>query len=229
MSTSSTVRRPDRVTAAIVALAILLGGMPLTLGIAVHSSETMFTLDICHPVQSFSYSPVAVVAILPALRPSRRSCLNAGGLPSGQRRCACVPPTLPTRHPPKRALPRRAKSDIHVTDAASRAAARRWHCPLPRLSRRRSCARGRGEDHEKRMRSLDDIGYCHTRQYLCTWSSRRLHLSGADHYSRPDTSERAGYPRTILGQKQRCKYLQYRFLDKRKFSTWTTIMCRDSA
>ena len=64
MSTSSTVRRPDRVTAAIVALAILLGGMPLTLGIAVHSSETMFTLDICHPVQSFSYSAVAVVAIL---------------------------------------------------------------------------------------------------------------------------------------------------------------------
>ena len=67
MSTSSTLRRPDRVTAAIVAFAILLGGMPLTLGIAVHSSETMFTLDICHPVQSFSYSPVAVVAILPGV------------------------------------------------------------------------------------------------------------------------------------------------------------------
>jgi len=67
LSTSSSVRRPDRVTAVIVALALLLGGMQLTFGIAMHSSETMFTLDICHPVQSFGYSPVAVVAILPGL------------------------------------------------------------------------------------------------------------------------------------------------------------------
>ena len=44
---------------------MLLGGMPLTLGIVVHSSEAMFTLDICHPVQSFSHSAVAVVAIIP--------------------------------------------------------------------------------------------------------------------------------------------------------------------
>ena len=49
-----------------MALAVLLGGMPLTLGVVVHSSEAMFTLDICHPVQSFSHSPVAVVAIIPA-------------------------------------------------------------------------------------------------------------------------------------------------------------------
>jgi hypothetical protein len=27
----------------------------------------MFTLDICHPVQSFSHSPVAMVAIIPTL------------------------------------------------------------------------------------------------------------------------------------------------------------------
>jgi hypothetical protein len=49
----------------ILVLAVLLGGMPLTLGITVHSSEAMFTLDICHPVQSFSHSPVSVVAIIP--------------------------------------------------------------------------------------------------------------------------------------------------------------------
>jgi len=60
-------RRPGPAAVAIVAVALLLGGMPLTLGIVVHSPEAMFTLDICHPVQSFSYSPVAVVAILPGV------------------------------------------------------------------------------------------------------------------------------------------------------------------
>ena len=60
------MRRPDRATAAIVALVLLLGGMPLTLGIVVqHSSEATFTLDICHPVQSFSHSPTLVMAIIP--------------------------------------------------------------------------------------------------------------------------------------------------------------------
>jgi hypothetical protein len=59
-------RRPGAATAAIVALAILFGGMPLTLGIVVvHSSEATFTLDICHPVQSFSPSPVTMAAIFP--------------------------------------------------------------------------------------------------------------------------------------------------------------------
>jgi hypothetical protein len=48
-----------------VALAIMLGGMPLTLGMVVHSSETMFTLDICHPGQRFSHSPAAVAASFP--------------------------------------------------------------------------------------------------------------------------------------------------------------------
>ena len=65
MKSATDSRRPGRATAALVAFAILLGGMPLTLGIVVHSSETMFTLDICHPVQSFSHSPVAVAAIFP--------------------------------------------------------------------------------------------------------------------------------------------------------------------
>jgi hypothetical protein len=58
-------RRPNRAAAAIVALAVLLGGMPLTLGVVVHSSQVTFTLDICHPAQSFSHSPVAVTAIIP--------------------------------------------------------------------------------------------------------------------------------------------------------------------
>jgi len=58
-------RRPNRAAAAIVALAVLLGGMPLTLGVVVHSSEVMFTLDICHPAQSFGHAPVAVMAIIP--------------------------------------------------------------------------------------------------------------------------------------------------------------------
>ena len=59
------LRRGGRAAAAIVALAVLLGGMPLTLGIVLHSPEAMFTLDICHPLQSFSHSPVPVVAIMP--------------------------------------------------------------------------------------------------------------------------------------------------------------------
>lgn len=65
MSRSAKVGRPHCATAAVVALAVLLGGMPLTLGIVVHSSEAMFTLDICHPVQSFSHSPVVAMAIIP--------------------------------------------------------------------------------------------------------------------------------------------------------------------
>ena len=101
------MRRPDRAAAAIVALAMLLGGMPLTLGVVVHSSETMFTLDICHPVQSFSHSPVAVVAIIPGVCGRRiSSCLNRGrySVPGTATLSARVPPTLPTRHLPKRAL-----------------------------------------------------------------------------------------------------------------------------
>ena len=65
MSPATSVRRPGRTAAAIVALAVLLGGMPLTLGVVVHSSEVLFTLDICHPVQSFSHSSVAMIALIP--------------------------------------------------------------------------------------------------------------------------------------------------------------------
>lgn len=65
MTPATSIRRPGPAAVAIVALAVLLGGMPLTLGVVVHSSEAMFTLDICHPVQSFSHSSVAVVSIIP--------------------------------------------------------------------------------------------------------------------------------------------------------------------
>jgi len=58
-------RRPDGLTAAIVALAVLLGGMPLTLGIIIHGSEATFTLDVCHPLQKLSNSPAPVVAPIP--------------------------------------------------------------------------------------------------------------------------------------------------------------------
>jgi hypothetical protein len=60
-----------------VALAILLGWMPLTFGIVVHSSEAMFTLDICHPVQSFSHSPAAA-AIFPDSPAAARSLPERG-------------------------------------------------------------------------------------------------------------------------------------------------------
>jgi hypothetical protein len=66
LTPAPSMRRPGRAAVAIVALAVLLGGTPLTLGVVVHSSEPMFTLDICHPVQSFSHSPVSVLAIMPA-------------------------------------------------------------------------------------------------------------------------------------------------------------------
>ena len=65
MRPATRLRCPHRASVVIVVLAVLLGGMPLTLGIVVHSSEATFTLDICHPVQSFSHSPVPVVAIIP--------------------------------------------------------------------------------------------------------------------------------------------------------------------
>jgi hypothetical protein len=65
LTPTASMRRPASAAVRIVALAVLLGGMPLTLGVVVHRSEAMFTLDICHPVQSFSHSSVAVVAIIP--------------------------------------------------------------------------------------------------------------------------------------------------------------------
>ncbi|MGH7914009.1 MAG: hypothetical protein ACREPW_05090 [Candidatus Binataceae bacterium] len=65
MKPTARLTHPDRATAAIVVLMVLLGGMPLTLGIVVHSTEAMLTLDICHPVQSFSHSPVPMMAIIP--------------------------------------------------------------------------------------------------------------------------------------------------------------------
>ena len=78
MSPTTITKRPGHAAAAIVALAVLLGGMPLTLGVVVHNSEAMFTLDICHPVQSFSHSPVGVIAIIPG-SPTVARCLPESG------------------------------------------------------------------------------------------------------------------------------------------------------
>lgn len=88
MSPIVRLRPHGRAAAAIVALAVLLGGMPLTRGIVVHSSEAMFTLDICHPLQSFSHSPVPVMAIMPG------APAVAQFLP--ERRCFATP-----SHPPR--------------------------------------------------------------------------------------------------------------------------------
>jgi hypothetical protein len=93
--------RPDRAFAVIVALAVLLGGMPLTLGIVVHSSEAAFTLDICRPVQSFSHSPVSVMAIIPGSPAVAQSLAECGQYPSAVlalRVCAADAPDPP---PPK--------------------------------------------------------------------------------------------------------------------------------
>ena len=66
MRLATRLNAPGRAFAVVVTLALLLGGMPLTLGIAVHSSEAMFIPDICHTTQLFSLSPVSVVAIIPS-------------------------------------------------------------------------------------------------------------------------------------------------------------------
>jgi hypothetical protein len=59
------LKRPDHTVAAVLALAVLLGGMPLTLGVVVQDHGPMFTLNICHPLQSFDRSPVPVLAVMP--------------------------------------------------------------------------------------------------------------------------------------------------------------------
>ena len=101
MSPATRIRRPVRAAVAIVSLAVLFGGMPLTLGVVVHSYEAMFTLDICHPVHSFSHSPVAVVAII-SESPTGVECLPEWGryaLPSAT--VSARPADAPDPPPPK--------------------------------------------------------------------------------------------------------------------------------
>jgi hypothetical protein len=95
------LRCPDRAFAVIVALAVLLGGMPLTLGIVVHGSETTFTLDICHPVQSFSHSPVSVVAIIPGSPAVAQSLPECGHYPSAVQALRVRVADAPDPPPPK--------------------------------------------------------------------------------------------------------------------------------
>jgi hypothetical protein len=104
LTPATRIRRPARAAVAIVSLAVLFGGIPLTLGVVVHSSEAMFTLDICHPAHSFSHSPVAVVAII-SDSPTCAECLPEWGrfaLPSAT--VSARPADAPTRRLPKRAL-----------------------------------------------------------------------------------------------------------------------------
>jgi hypothetical protein len=139
LTPATRIRRPARAAVAIVSLAVLFGGIPLTLGVVVHSSEAMFTLDICHPVHSFSHSPVAVVAIIPD-SPTCAECLPEWGrfaLPSAT--VSARPADAPTRRLPKRAL--RRESGIYVCEGASRRRRATLTRAWPRATLRRPCAR----------------------------------------------------------------------------------------
>jgi hypothetical protein len=68
---------PDSTVAAALVLAVLLGGMPLTLGVAVQNHGPMFTLNICQPLHSFDRSPVTVLAVMPE-RPATLEYLCEG-------------------------------------------------------------------------------------------------------------------------------------------------------
>ncbi len=58
--------RPDRAAAALLALAVLLGAMPLTLGVTLERNHgPVFALNICHPPQGCDRSPVTVIAVMP--------------------------------------------------------------------------------------------------------------------------------------------------------------------
>ena len=63
MKQPATLRRPGAIAASLVAIALLAGGMPLSVGVVMHGPEATFSLDICHPVQSLGHSPLPVSAI----------------------------------------------------------------------------------------------------------------------------------------------------------------------
>jgi hypothetical protein len=97
----ATIGRPDRAIAAVVALALLLGGMPLTLGIVVHRSEAMFSLDICHPLQSFSHAPVVVAAIIPGSPAVASALPQCAGYPVPETALRVSAAEAPDPPPPK--------------------------------------------------------------------------------------------------------------------------------
>lgn len=101
MRPAARLRCPDRISVAIEALAVLLGGMPLTLGIVVRSSEATFALDVCHPVQSFSHSPVSVVAIIPGSPAVAQFPPECGRYPSAAQELRVRAADAPDLPPPK--------------------------------------------------------------------------------------------------------------------------------
>lgn len=65
MSADATGSAFFRAAAVSLALAVMIGGMPLTLKAIQQSRETIITLDICHPVQTWTFSPLSVLAVFP--------------------------------------------------------------------------------------------------------------------------------------------------------------------
>jgi len=106
------LRRPDSAVMVIEALATLLDGTPLTLGIEMHRSEAAFTLNICRPVQSFSHSPVSVVPIVsssPAVAQVLPGC--GGPCPAKELRVRAADAPDP---PPPKARAEARESYIHA-------------------------------------------------------------------------------------------------------------------
>lgn len=78
--------RPDRTAAVVLALAVLLGGMPLMLGVTVvRDGAPAFTINICHPLHSFDRSPAPMLAVM-TVHPATN-----GWLPERGRACAPAP------------------------------------------------------------------------------------------------------------------------------------------
>jgi hypothetical protein len=54
-----------RAAAVLLAIAVLIGGMPLSMPAMRQRREAAFTLDICHPAQTWTFSPISVIAVFP--------------------------------------------------------------------------------------------------------------------------------------------------------------------
>jgi hypothetical protein len=84
-----------------VVLAVMLGGMPLTLGIVLHRFEATLTLDVCHPAQSFSHSSTPMVAIIPAPPCAARLLPEYGHYPTAAQALHVRAADTPDPPPPK--------------------------------------------------------------------------------------------------------------------------------
>lgn len=99
---SAAAKRTDffRAAAAMLVLAVLIGGTPLSLKAIPQSRETVITLDICHPVQTWTFSPVSVVAVFPdspAIAPSLFEHYQAAATEPLKIRAADAPDTPPPK------------------------------------------------------------------------------------------------------------------------------------